>query len=108
MWVVEATLKSGQSHMYSRRVFYVDEDSWTALASDEYDLDGKLSHVVFALPTYDYQAGVPFTAMHVAYNLGTGAYYLGFFPGMYSGVHYIEPPSARLWSPDSLAGAGVR
>jgi hypothetical protein len=27
-----ATLKSGKRHIYSKRVFYIDEDSWTALA----------------------------------------------------------------------------
>jgi hypothetical protein len=108
VWVVEATLKPGEHHVYGRRVFYVDEDSWAALASDEYDLDGKLLRAVFALPTYDYQAGVPFTVLHVAYNFATGAYFLPFFPGMYTGVQYIDPPSERLWSPDSMAGTGVR
>ena len=108
VWVVEATLKPGEHHRYGRRVFDVDEDSWTALAADEYDLDGRLLSAVFALPTYDYQAGVPFTVLHVAYNFGTGAYFLPFFPGMNTGVRYIEPPSQRLWSPDSMAGQGVR
>jgi hypothetical protein len=108
VWVVEATLKPGQSHVYGRRVFYVDEDSWAALASDEYDLDGKLLRVVFALPTYDYRAGVPFTVPHVAYNLGTGAYFLAFFPGSHPPVHYVESLPDHLWSPDSMAGSGLR
>lgn len=108
VWVVEATLKPGQHHVYGRRVFYVDEDSWAALASDEYDLDGKLLRVVYALPTYDYRAGVPFTVMHVAYNLGTGAYFLAFFPGSHAGVKYVDSLPDRLWSPDSMAGSGVR
>ncbi|MCJ7453481.1 MAG: DUF1329 domain-containing protein [Steroidobacteraceae bacterium] len=108
VWVVEATLKPGQHHVYGRRVFYVDEDSWAALASDEYDLDGKLLRVVYALPTYDYKAGVPFTVMHVAYNLDTGAYFLAFFPGSHSGVRYVESLPDRLWSPDAMAGSGLR
>jgi hypothetical protein len=108
VWVVEATLKPGQNHVYGRRVFYLDEDSWTALASDEYDLDGRLLRVVYALPTYDYLAGVPFTVMHVAYNLGSGAYFLAFLPDSHSGVRYVESLPDRLWSPDSMAGEGVR
>ena len=28
VWVVEATLKPGLRHVYAKRVFYVDEDSW--------------------------------------------------------------------------------
>ncbi len=108
VWVVEATLKPGQIHVYGRRVFYVDEDTWAALASDEYDVEGKLLRVVYALPTYDYQAGVPFTVMHVAYNLGTGAYFLAFFPGSHPGVRYVESLPDHLWSPDSMAGSGLR
>ena len=50
VWVVEATLKPGEHHVYGRRVFYVDEDSWAALASDEYGLDGKLLRAVFCVP----------------------------------------------------------
>jgi hypothetical protein len=108
VWVVEATLKPGQNHVYGRRVFYVDEDSWAALASDEYDLDGKLLRAVFALPTYDYRAGVPFTVPHVAYNLGTGAYFLAFFPGSHPPVRYVDSLPDHLWSPDSMAGSGLR
>jgi hypothetical protein len=36
-WVVEATLKQGKRHVYSKRVFYVDEDGGTIVA-DNYDL----------------------------------------------------------------------
>ena len=34
VWVVDSTLKEGQRHIYSRRTFYIDEDSWAAVASD--------------------------------------------------------------------------
>jgi len=108
VWVVEATPKPGANHPYSRRVFYVDEDSWAALASDEYGLDGQLLRAVFALPSYNYVAGVPFTATHVSYDFGTGNYFLPFLPGPYGGVRYVEPPPTATWSPDALAGAGVR
>ncbi|MEO6698829.1 MAG: DUF1329 domain-containing protein, partial [Paraperlucidibaca sp.] len=37
VWVVEATLKSGQRHQFKKRRFYVDEDSWTIAAVDLYD-----------------------------------------------------------------------
>ncbi len=35
VWVVEATLREGKRHVYSKRTFYLDEDSWAALASDQ-------------------------------------------------------------------------
>ena len=108
VWVVEATLKPGEHHVYSRRVFYVDEDSWLALASDDYDLDGKLRRAVFAMLSQSYDADLPFSRNHVAYDFGTGACFLAFLPGPYSGVHYVEPLTTAEWSPDALAGAGLR
>ena len=42
VWVVDATLKPGMSHIYSRRTFYIDEDSWAVLAIDKYDGRGQL------------------------------------------------------------------
>jgi hypothetical protein len=108
VWVVEATLKPGQHHVYGRRVFYVDEDSWAALASDEYDLDGKLARGVLAFLSWSYDAGAPFAAHHVAYDFGTGGYYMAYFPGPYFGVRYVDPLPAAQWSPDALAGAGLR
>jgi hypothetical protein len=37
VWVMEATLKPGFNHIYKKRVFYLDEDSWLVLAEDIYD-----------------------------------------------------------------------
>jgi hypothetical protein len=45
---------------------------------------------------------------HVVYDFGTGNYFLAFLPGPYSGVKYVEPAPTSDWSPDALAGAGVR
>ena len=50
VWVVEATLKADKRHIYSKRVFYLDEDSWMALASDEYDARGQLYRVELRVP----------------------------------------------------------
>jgi hypothetical protein len=42
VWVVEATLKPGMRHNFAKRVFYVDEDSWSIAAVDCYDNRGAL------------------------------------------------------------------
>ncbi len=60
VWVVEATLKADKRHIYSKRVFYIDEDSWTALASDQYDARGQLYRSSFAFPSYSYDVQAPF------------------------------------------------
>jgi len=42
VWVVEGTLKSGMSHVYAKRVLYLDEDSHVIALTDEYDGRGNL------------------------------------------------------------------
>ncbi len=42
VWVVEATLREGASHIYKRRTFYIDEDSWQILVADIYDTRDQL------------------------------------------------------------------
>lgn len=42
VWVVEATLKPSERHIYAKRVFYIDEDTWGILATDIYDGRGDL------------------------------------------------------------------
>ncbi len=37
VWVVTATLKDGLRHIYKKRTFYIDEDSWQAVVVDQYD-----------------------------------------------------------------------
>ncbi|HSN68435.1 MAG TPA: DUF1329 domain-containing protein, partial [Thermoanaerobaculia bacterium] len=45
VWVVDATLKPGERHIYKRRTFYIDEDSWQILAMDQYDNRDQLWRV---------------------------------------------------------------
>ncbi|MDN4546356.1 DUF1329 domain-containing protein [Pseudomonas sp. C32] len=109
VWVVEATLKEGKRHIYSKRVFYVDEDSWAALASDEYDGRGQLYRTVISAPTQSYDVVAPFTSSYFAYDLIGGIYAMVVHLGDEKGcLKYIKPLSEREWSADSLAGSGVR
>ncbi|MBO6851517.1 MAG: DUF1329 domain-containing protein [Marinobacter sp.] len=75
-WVVEARLRTGISHIYSRRVFYVDEDSWQILASEEYDAEGKLWRVSEAHNISFYSEPVFWTTMEITYDLKSGRYYI--------------------------------
>jgi hypothetical protein len=45
VWVVESTLKPNTSHVYKRRTFYVDEDSWQITVVDCYDKRDQLWRV---------------------------------------------------------------
>jgi hypothetical protein len=110
VWVVEATLKPDKRHIYSKRVFYIDEDSWMAVASDEYDGRGQLYRAAFAAQSFSYDVQAIF-GDHGAtfYDFSSGVYNVNALAGQYSGLKYVtEMPSDSFWSPDALAGAGVR
>jgi hypothetical protein len=48
VWHVVATLKPGQRHIYAKRDFYIDEDTWQAAVIDHYDGRGQLWRVAEA------------------------------------------------------------
>ena len=108
VWVVEATLKPGKRHIYAKRTFYLDEDSWTALAADQYDAGGRCTAP--ASRTWR-RATTPRPRTprpRCSTTCRRAVYNLGFLMGPYDGVHYTNPLPANQWSPDALAGAGIR
>jgi hypothetical protein len=108
VWVVEATLKPGKRHVYGKRVFYIDEDSWAAVASDEYDGRGQLYRAGFAYNAPSYDLPAPYTDMFGHYDLVTGLYSITGFVAETGGVKFTKPLPDREWTADSLAGTGVR
>ncbi len=108
VWIVEATLRPGKRHVYAKRVFYLDEDSWAALLSDQYDARGQLYRVgmAFMAPSYDVPA--PWADPFLHYDLVTGAYAINGWPSASGWLRHVECPGESEWSPDALAGAGVR
>jgi hypothetical protein len=108
VWVVEATLKPGKRHIYSKRTFYVDEDSWVALASDEYDARGQLYRASFGHLTFSYDVLAPQSGNSMIYDFVSGAYNINGMSGHHVGVKYIDPLKPAEWSAEALSGAGVR
>jgi hypothetical protein len=108
VWVVEATLREGKRHVYSKRTFYLDEDSWAALASDEYDGRGQLYRAGFAYMAPSYDVPAPYTDMFGHYDLIARIYSLTGYTAETGGLHQSKPRSEREWSPDALAGSGIR
>ncbi|MFJ4067825.1 DUF1329 domain-containing protein [Pseudomonas sp. NPDC089996] len=108
VWVVEGKLKDGARHIYQKRRFYLDEDSWVALASDQYDARGQLYRGSFAFLTQSYDKQTPDATPFMIYDLVGGTYNLNGVVGAYGGIRYIDPLSKAQWSPESLAGNGIR
>jgi hypothetical protein len=108
VWVVEAALKEGKRHIYSKRTFYVDEDSWNVLASDQYDGRGQLWRPGFSYLTQSYDATVNNNSPSGHYDLIAGTYYINMWPST-NGIRYSETMQPdSFWTPESLAGSGVR
>ncbi|MEI8090160.1 MAG: DUF1329 domain-containing protein [Opitutaceae bacterium] len=74
VWIVEATLKPGASHIYKRRTFYLDEDSWQILAVDQYDSREQMWRVSEAHCINYYEAQVFWSTLEVHTDLIAGRY----------------------------------
>jgi len=79
VWVVEGTLKAGQRHVYGKRTFYIDEDSWSVLSEDVYDNRGGLWRVAVHGLIQCYDALVPWYRFGVVHDLTSGGYIAGGF-----------------------------
>ena len=77
-WVVEANVKPGTTHIYKKRMFYVDEDTWQILAVDNYDARGTLWRVQEGHHIHVYDGPrdqlAPGTALETVYDLISGRY----------------------------------
>ena len=74
VWVVDATLKEGTSHLYKRRTFYIDEDSWQILHVDQYDNRDQLWRVSEGHVINYYDMPVLWTTLEVHHDLQSGRY----------------------------------
>ena len=108
VWVVEATLKSGTSHIYKKRVFYIDEDSWAILVTDKYDARDELWRVAEQHSINFYDVPMFFGTVEVHHDLQSGRY-------IALGLRNEEPkvfePITRRpsdFTPQGLRGLGTR
>ncbi|CAD5108417.1 DUF1329 domain-containing protein [Zestomonas carbonaria] len=109
VWVVEATLKQGERHVYAKRRFYIDEDSWTIAISEQYDGRGQLWRVGEAMLLQDYSAQVPWYAYETLYDLIAGRYATaGMMNEEKNWIRFDVPTSASQFTPAALRSAGVR
>ena len=74
VWIVDATLKPGARHLYKRRTFYIDEDSWQVLAVDQYDNRDQLWRVSEGFAMTYYNVPSLWTSLEVHTDLQAGRY----------------------------------
>ncbi len=103
VWIVDASLKPGQSHLYPKRRFYIDEDSWSVLMEEAYSKRGELWRVALHGLIQLYDAQYPATRVSIYHDLDAGSYFI-------SGLDSEKRPSIRFsgkarmadFLPDSL------
>ncbi|AIZ34095.1 DUF1329 domain-containing protein [Pseudomonas parafulva] len=109
VWHVVATLKPGQKHIYAKRDFYIDEDTWQAAVIDQYDGRGQLWRVseAFAQPYYNNQ--VPWYTLEAIYDLQSGRYLaLGMKNEEKKSYDFTFTANKADFQPAALRQSGVR
>lgn len=109
VWVVEATLKQGQKHVYGKRTFYLDEDSWLVLMEDAYDTRGDLWRVgVHGFVQY-YDALVPWHSVQIWHDLTNGNYLVSHLNNeVKTPIKFGVTAKWNDFQPDALRRRGVK
>ncbi|RUO21744.1 DUF1329 domain-containing protein [Aliidiomarina haloalkalitolerans] len=109
VWVVEATVKDGERHIYAQRNFFIDEDTWTASVVDHYDGRGELWRVAEAYNAQFYGSDVPWMAAEALYDLNNGRYIaLGLANEEGDFIDFNITPRRQDFTQQALRRMGIR
>lgn len=109
VWHVVATLKPGARHIYSKRDFYIDEDTWQAATVDHYDGRGTLWRVAEGHPQFYYSRQIPWLTVETLYDLISGRYLaLGFKNEESQAYDFAFKANNIDYTPTALRQSGVR
>lgn len=108
VWVVDATVKPGTSHLYARRTFYIDEDSWQILAADQYDGRGQMWRVSEAHCINYYDAQTFWSTLEVHTDLQNGRYLAVGLDNENSMYDFNLKRTPADYTPDALRREGTR
>jgi len=102
VWVIEAVEREGKRHAFGKRMFYVDEDSWSVLLVENYDREGRPwrfqeGHL---LAFYDVQFA--YAAPVVTYDLKDGRYFVNRLTAEEPAPRYDLPMDDREFMPASV------
>ncbi len=102
VWVVEATLKPGKRHVYSKRTYYLDEDNYGIGLYDAWDQGGTLYRSIFLSGVQIYDKTLPYNVKNVVYDFNKGMWAL-LNDGLKGGYKFIDKPrSERDMNPEAI------
>ncbi|HAQ49492.1 MAG TPA: DUF1329 domain-containing protein [Glaciecola sp.] len=108
VWVVEANLKDEFRHVYVKRVFYIDEDSWQVLVADSYDDRGGLYRVALAYGLNYYEVPSPWSTLEVYHDLNSRRYLATGLDNEEEMYDFSVELSDREFTPQALRREGKR
>ncbi|HSW14330.1 MAG TPA: DUF1329 domain-containing protein [Solimonas sp.] len=108
VWVLEANLKPGTSHIYKKRVMYLDEDSWGIVVADKYDNRDQLWRVdeMHRIQYYDANFFGPGAEVH--HDLQSGRYIAMHLFNEETVIYKPIKRTAADFTPDALRSKGTR
>ncbi|KPA18806.1 protein containing DUF1329 [Candidatus Magnetomorum sp. HK-1] len=107
-WIVEATLKDGLRHIYSKRVFYLDEDSWYCVAAEMYDARGQLWRVTLSHTINYYDVPAIWSTLDVYHDLYARRYLASNLDNEYKIIDFSKKFSRNDFTTGALRRLGVR
>jgi len=106
---VEANLKAGSKHIYGKRVFFLDEDTWTVVYEDAYDTRKQLWRIGVHPMIQFYDAKVPWYRANIWYDLNSSSYYLaGLDNEVKTAWKFGEKGKWGDFQPDALRRIGTK
>ena len=108
VWVVEATLKDEFRHIYQKRVFFIDEDSWQIQLADMYDNRGELYRVAVAYGVNYYEVPTHWSTLDVYHDLNSRRYLAIGLDNEEQMYDFSVRPREAEFTPQALRREGTR
>jgi len=108
VWIVEANLKNDSKHIYTKRRFYIDEDSWAAVAAEMYNAKGDLWRVILAHPINYYEMPLMWSTLDVYHDLEIERYLATNLDNESRMVDFDVHLTRKSFSSGALRRTGIR
>lgn len=109
VWVVEANLRPDKRHIYAKRRFYIDEDSWHIVMSENFDGRGEMWKVVLINSIYEFNAAGYVNRAMMFHELRAAAYITIRLVNDGKQLDHTKPAKGEAWySPTNIRKLGRR
>src|ERR1700742_514848 len=108
VWVADGGLAAGNHHIVPRRRLFIDEDTWLAVYSEEWDEEGRLWKFGHATMMAIDSVPVVFGGSRFMYDLVNGGYCYDFVLSSTDNYRVTGLHAPDVFTPDALAAESLR